>query len=521
MRQKLIAILLALLLFLGLSLPVFTVGEIHVEVQPDWLVCDQTSAIIDTVAGATHHFTLGKLNKDDGQTQDITVLQAELTTSNDMTYSVPTHADNESSEDYILLGDAVFKMNSTYGVTRPFTITPMTVGDNQQIVLSLTYRLAHTQLELYQEFIFNFNVSESTKPTIGAVIETKNKVEIPTTIGIGDNLIQLEGNAEVFNQDNNTILNDINFNIPATATDGEFESEVESTGIKVTHNHGVFTIEVVDFQQFSTYIETNSTGLDPQPSDSVPAKVHFHFVAHATLGGASGSMGGTDEGVTATQANMMVSETEVAPPIPPIPPIPPTPPSPPPYDGDSGIDTESSIVIDTGVTGTEIELGTGVTNITNPRLIVWELPVWSETTTEFEAATPEYSLVKTFMINLYDFTTKVTQVEGGTVRVSIPFIGDLDTNYVVLRHNDDKTVTDFHTSYIDGEIVFETDHFSTYAIAVKTELPQPVQPSTPPYTGVEGVVAIAYSTVVKLVVALILILSIVELVCVGRLKRVK
>lgn len=124
-------------------------------------------------------------------------------------------------------------------------------------------------------------------------------------------------------------------------------------------------------------------------------------------------------------------------------------------------------VEDTNDTGVLVDVPKEVTNVTNPKLSTSELPDWSATATEFRAAADDYNIEKTFMIDLYDSTTKVTEVEGGKIEVSIPFAGDYSEDYVVLRYNDDKTVTELKATYADGRMSFETDHFSVYAIAVK------------------------------------------------------
>ncbi|MEG0692234.1 MAG: hypothetical protein RR444_04045 [Oscillospiraceae bacterium] len=131
---------------------------------------------------------------------------------------------------------------------------------------------------------------------------------------------------------------------------------------------------------------------------------------------------------------------------------------------------DTVITTDSGGLGVVIEVPKEVTNVTNPNLTVNELPHWAESTREFAKAADNYRLIKTFLINLYDSTTLITKVEGGKIKLTIPFEGDSTKQYFVLRYNDDNTVTELATTYKDGKITFETDHFSTYAIAVKTDI---------------------------------------------------
>ncbi len=134
-------------------------------------------------------------------------------------------------------------------------------------------------------------------------------------------------------------------------------------------------------------------------------------------------------------------------------------------------------------TGITIEIQKGVTNVTNPVLIANELPSWAITAQQLAAISEDYSIIKTFMINLFDSTTLIKQVQGGKIKVEIPFPGTIGQEYVVLRYNEDKTITELKATYLNGIIGFETDHFSTYAIAVKAEVQPELNPTTPPKTG--------------------------------------
>lgn len=111
-----------------------------------------------------------------------------------------------------------------------------------------------------------------------------------------------------------------------------------------------------------------------------------------------------------------------------------------------------------------------VTNVVNPRLDVVELPQGSAIAVELAKAAKGYDILKTFDINLYDATTRIEKVEGGKIKVMIPFNGTVGLEYVVLHYNKDRIAAVLPAIYLDGKIIFETDSFSAYAIAVKSEI---------------------------------------------------
>ncbi|MEG0691823.1 MAG: DUF4855 domain-containing protein, partial [Oscillospiraceae bacterium] len=144
-------------------------------------------------------------------------------------------------------------------------------------------------------------------------------------------------------------------------------------------------------------------------------------------------------------------------------------------------DSSNTPIQDNNNTGVIITVPAEVTNIANPVLEVAELPEWSHTVTELANIATNFNIEKTFQINLYDRTTKVTVVEGGKIKVEIPFAGQAGKAYSVLRYHDDGTITELKAIYSDGKIKFETDHFSVYAIATKVTETE-IKPTTPPTT---------------------------------------
>lgn len=152
--------------------------------------------------------------------------------------------------------------------------------------------------------------------------------------------------------------------------------------------------------------------------------------------------------------------------------------------GSSGGSTDNSnstttTVTDTNNTGVKVEIPSTVTNVQNPELNVTKLAETSEMVKKFKTIAKNFNLLATFEIDLFNSNVRVTQVEGGKIKVSIPFAaGKSSVKYCVLRLNNDNTITKLEAKFADGNIVFETDHFSTYAIATeKTSV------STNPQTG--------------------------------------
>lgn len=74
-----------------------------------------------------------------------------------------------------------------------------------------------------------------------------------------------------------------------------------------------------------------------------------------------------------------------------------------------------------------------------------------------------YSILKTFDITLKNKNGVHVQ-PNGTVKVKLPLDWDKDGNYKVYRVNDDGTLTDMEAYRQGSHMVFDSNHFSVYAI---------------------------------------------------------
>ncbi|MEG0692944.1 MAG: LPXTG cell wall anchor domain-containing protein [Oscillospiraceae bacterium] len=519
MKKRLLASVLAVCLFVGLAIPAFAADP------TDWLVCNPTT--ITAEVGAPQTITLSKLNGENDREQGIAVISATNSDNTNFLFVAPTHTSAEDGKDY--LNNFLFKMNSTAGKTRDFTLTPKTVGTHKTTV-TFKYTLGDIKQPLTQTFEFTFNVTAPTttfevtgeaSPSDVPASATKIIVKPNATfrnywaIGEGKTLIaeagaNLRWSEGVLNNlfvgaggtieftDNGT------FTVKGKANDkadyilaGNASVKTPVTGPLVVDESQTFTVAS---GKLTVNAAKDNTGVAGTAINYVPTlSVHSNSgkllinsgatlelldKALVVLGNGSNSIllngtltnnAGTYDAITNIVGFVDAKGT-------PVTVTKPTPPTPP-YTGGGSSNSGSSTAEDTNNSGTKIEVLPGVTNVTNPVLTAFELPVWSATSQEFAAAAKEFSLVKTFMINLYDSTTKVTQVEGGKIKVEIPFTGTTGKEYIVLRYNDDKTITELKATYVDGKISFETDHFSTYAVAVKTDVAPEKNPTTPPKTG--------------------------------------
>lgn len=130
------------------------------------------------------------------------------------------------------------------------------------------------------------------------------------------------------------------------------------------------------------------------------------------------------------------------------------------------------IVPDDNNTGSTVTVPPTITNVKNPTLTVNKLNKNDTVIKDFIAkAGKSYNVLDVYDINLFSDNVKVTKVEGGKLQITIPFKGVDGTSYVVLRYNDDGTMTELKATYKDGFITFETDHLSKFAVAT-TRNPQ-------------------------------------------------
>lgn len=157
------------------------------------------------------------------------------------------------------------------------------------------------------------------------------------------------------------------------------------------------------------------------------------------------------------------------------------------------------------VDGATVYIPSEVTNVYNPILSVLEVPAWSPDLANFTAIAGNFNILRTYNIELYDGSTRVTNLNGGRARIEIPFGGLYGQQYSVLRYNSDNTITELSALYTDQKISFESNQFfSTYAIAIKSDKPvapppvvvPPTKPTTPPATGVDTSIWIILSFVV-------------------------
>lgn len=157
--------------------------------------------------------------------------------------------------------------------------------------------------------------------------------------------------------------------------------------------------------------------------------------------------------------------------------------------GGSGSTPQSTFVNDTNTTGTMVEIPTGVTNLSKPTLKVAVMDKSFDISKKFISVASEYELQTIFDIDLYNSSVLVTKVEGGKVKLNLPFKERKDSvKYYVLCYNTDNTVTELPCEFKDGMITFETDRLSIHAIATESgKLAQTVEEtittSTNPQTG--------------------------------------
>lgn len=117
------------------------------------------------------------------------------------------------------------------------------------------------------------------------------------------------------------------------------------------------------------------------------------------------------------------------------------------------------------------------------------------------------NLVEIKNFKAFNITLKVNDKiiqPNGKVKISIPVLEDADSSkLVVYRLDDDETKTEIQVNITNGYAVFETEHFSTYILAEKTEVFNGSQDSTEknnddklPQTGEEANPFANYLTIV-------------------------
>lgn len=92
------------------------------------------------------------------------------------------------------------------------------------------------------------------------------------------------------------------------------------------------------------------------------------------------------------------------------------------------------------------------------------------------------TVLKVFDLNLLDEDGNVVKSVDGKIRVFIPCVTEPGKVYTIVRHNDDGTTTDIVCTVVDGGLVFETDHFSVYALVTSETVPVS-KPTVSPPTG--------------------------------------
>jgi len=101
-------------------------------------------------------------------------------------------------------------------------------------------------------------------------------------------------------------------------------------------------------------------------------------------------------------------------------------------------------------------------------------------------------------LKLYSYTTTeyISKLEDGTFSVAIPLTDELKNKELMAYYvKDDGTVEEYEVKIVDGKAVFNTDHFSIYTIAEKTEINETV-PNT--YDGVGSHIATSIVSLVGL-----------------------
>ncbi len=105
--------------------------------------------------------------------------------------------------------------------------------------------------------------------------------------------------------------------------------------------------------------------------------------------------------------------------------------------------------------------------ITNPRLVSEKYKLTHKILEALKKAAKGYHILEAYDITLYDGDNKITKTVDGKFKVEIPFNGNNLKEYFVINYGDDGSITAIKSEYKDGKIIFETSHFSTYAIAEK------------------------------------------------------
>lgn len=131
--------------------------------------------------------------------------------------------------------------------------------------------------------------------------------------------------------------------------------------------------------------------------------------------------------------------------------------------------------------GVAITFPIGIRSLTDPSFTMSEITSVEDEFKVFKALAQGYNVLSVFDINLYDGSTKVRNVDGGNLVVSLPYPqGKAGVSYKVLRNNEDGTITELPAIFSNGIITFETNHFSKFAVAVTSGT---VIPNDQPGTG--------------------------------------
>lgn len=92
-------------------------------------------------------------------------------------------------------------------------------------------------------------------------------------------------------------------------------------------------------------------------------------------------------------------------------------------------------------------------------------------------AASQYRIADAYDINLFSNRKAIGAVRGGRVTLSIPFPqGKEGQRYLVLRQNGDGSINELSGVCRDGKVVFQTDHFSVFAVTSESG---PVDPNRP------------------------------------------
>ncbi len=132
-------------------------------------------------------------------------------------------------------------------------------------------------------------------------------------------------------------------------------------------------------------------------------------------------------------------------------------------------------------TGISAQIPASVSNVYDPILTAVPVVEGSDEAKNLERAASQYRIQEAYDINLFSNRKAIGAVRGGRVTLSIPFPqGKEGQQYLVLRQNGDGSIDELSGVCREGQVVFQTDHFSVFAITSEGGSVDPNRPSPTP-----------------------------------------